>query len=84
MGIGSPLAHPHVVCSAFAIPGLPLLSKEKLDSKIWYFLVIQGYWELTADRIHSTLLAVSGWYQGSQTDESSSQCPSDIPVGFPL
>lgn len=84
MGIGSPLAHPHVVCSAFAIPGLPLLSKEKLDSKIWYFLVIWGYWELTADRIHSTLLPVSGWYQGSQIDDSSYQCPSAHTSGLPL
>lgn len=84
MGIGLPLAHLHVVCSAFAIPGLQMLSKQKSDSKIWYFLVIWGYWEFTADKLHSTLLPVSDWYQGSRINDTTFYCPVEYTRGFSL
>lgn len=61
-----------------------MLSKQKLDSKIWYFLVIWGYWEFTADKLHSTLLPVVTGIRvvGLMTPLFIVQL--NIPVGFPL
>lgn len=39
MGIGSPLVHLRVVCSAFAIPELRMLSRQRFDSKRVFFSV---------------------------------------------
>lgn len=61
-----------------------MLSKQKSDSKIWYFLVIWGYWEFTADKLHSTLLPVSDWYQGSRINDTTFNCPVEYTRGFSL